>query len=103
MYDTKDEGLFSIVLKIAGCLFAMFLIASMGRACSRNNHNMVGIENGYAYDINTKIIYIESYSGRWGTETTYSPYYSPDGNLYKYDLTSGKWIPINEEVKGDAE
>ena len=44
----------------------------------------------------TGIIYIESYSGRYGTETTYTAYYDENGDMCKYDQSSGKWVPISK-------
>ena len=98
MYNKEDEGWGSLILRIAGALLAMWLMVSCCRGCSRYGHNMSAIKHGYCYDKNTQIIYIESYSGQYGAETTYSPYYDPNGNLCKYELATGKWIPVTTGV-----
>ena len=90
----KNDSLGMCIAKIIGCVILICLIASFSRSCSRSDRNMVSIKEGYCCDYDTQIIYIESYTGRYGLETIYTPYYNSDGDLCKYDLESGNWIPI---------
>lgn len=90
----KDESIGIDIAKIIGCVILILLITSSSRSCSRSERNMVSIKEGYCYDYDTQIIYIESYTGRYGLETTYTPYYNFDGDLCRYDLETGNWIPI---------
>lgn len=90
----KDESIGIDIAKIIRCVILILLITSSSRSCSRSERNMVSIKEGYCYDYDTQIIYIESYTGRYGLETTYTPYYNFDGDLCRYDLETGNWIPI---------
>ena len=91
----KDDSLGKCILQIIGLVILICLIASFSRSCSRSDRNMVYIKEGYCYDYDTQIIYIESYTGRYGNGTSYTPYYNSDGDLCKYDLETGEWIPID--------
>lgn len=59
----------------------------------REDANMVYIQEGYCYDVDTKIIYKESIidGGRYSYDTpTYTPYINENGNYCKYEY--GKWV-----------
>lgn len=91
-----DNGILKGIGTIILLLILMFFIHSCSVSDSRNDRNMVYIEEGYCYDQDTNIIYIESYSGRYGMDTTYSPYYNSNGDLCKYNVVTGEWIPIED-------
>ena len=100
MYDNyENNDMLSLVLKIVGLIVLVVIIVSFSQSCSRSESNMVQIKNGYCYEEDTKIIYLESETGRYGTGTSYSAYYSENGNLCKYNETSGEWIEVKEELK----
>ena len=65
---------------------------------SREKQNMVSIEEGFAYDRDTRIIYRETISGRSkysNDKAFYSPYLSADGNYYKY--IAKEWVEMVDE------
>lgn len=95
----NDEGWALTISKVLGLFMIMVMLIFGSRACSRAERNMVSIRNGYCYDRDTQIIYIESYAGRYGTDTTYSPYYDSNGDLCKYNVYTGEWIPVDEAYK----
>ena len=97
----EDEGWGSTILKLLGCLLLIIMLTYGSRACSRSDRNMVSIKRGYCYDRDTHIIYIESYTGRYGDDTAYTPYYDADGNLSKYNVYTGEWMPIEGKSEGD--
>lgn len=90
----NSDSLGMRIAKTIGCVILICLITMFSQSCSRIDRNMIYIKKWYCYDSDTQIIYIESYTGRYGPETTYTPYYNFDGDLCKYDLETGKWIPI---------
>nr|WP_291234817.1 hypothetical protein [Frisingicoccus sp.] len=98
----KDDSFAVEILKIIGLVIMFILICNFNMSCSRSDsrseRNMVYIQEGYCYDQYTKIIYIETYTGYYSTETSYSPYYDQDGNLCKYDESTGEWMPIKEKT-----
>ena len=85
---------------IATIIVGLIILLSL-HSCSvnesRSERNMIPISEGYCYDQNTKIIYIESYTGRHGDKTSYSAYYDENGRLCKYDVQTGEWISINNQ------
>ena len=91
-YDDESWG--SLILKAIGVIFLVVIITSSSRSCSRDDRNMVLIKEGYCYDRDTRIIYIESYTGRYRDDTAYTPYYDANGSLCKYDVYTGEWLPI---------
>jgi hypothetical protein len=93
----KDGDISSAILKIVGLIILLIMIVYYSQTCSRSEHNMIQIKSGYCYEEDTKIIYLESETSRYGLETSYSAYYSENGNLCKYDETSGEWIEIKED------
>ena len=94
MNNRNDDSLVVLVLKIIALFALCIFMVSCSRTCSRSTRNMAPIEHGYCYDLDTQIIYIESYTGRYGDETAYTPYYDANGNLCKYDIYTGEWLPI---------
>ena len=71
--------------KLIGVLVAVALAVAMLSECmqslERNERNMVLIEDGYCYDADTKIIYMESDTGQHSMSVAYSPYYDEEGRL----------------------
>ena len=97
MYNSyENESTQTLVFKIVGLLALVIAIAFLTQSCNRNMQNMTQIKDGYCYENDTKIIYMESESGRYGLSLTYTPYYSENGNLYKYDEIDVEWIEIKE-------
>lgn len=94
MYCKENDGIGKLILEFIALIIVICIFTSCCQSCSRNERNMVYISEGYCYDQNTQIIYIESYTGRYGTDTSYNPYYNENGALCKYDIQTGKWIPI---------
>lgn len=93
MYSDNDNW-GSIILKGIGCIILIFFISACSRSCSRENSNMIYIQNGYCYDADTKIIYKESIVGRYDDDTTYTVYYDKNGNICRYDEVTGKWNEV---------
>ena len=85
-------GWYIILLVI--CFFLIAICDSCSINESREKQNMVPIEEGYAYDANTKIIYKESFhgGGRAAKTTSYTPYISENGNYYQY--IGGEWVEM---------
>lgn len=76
-------------------MFILILILTAGmKSCSRSESHMIYLSDGYTYHEDTKIIYIESESGRYGTKTSYAVYYDENGKVNKYDELTGEWIPV---------
>ena len=40
------------------------------------------------------IVILKSYTGKYGTNTVYTVYYDENGNICKYDVETGNWIPV---------
>lgn len=86
------------IIALIICFIVAGIMNSSSIDDSREKQNMISIEDGFAYDRDTKIIYRETISGRSKhsfDKTFYSPYISPDGNYYKYQ--GGKWVEIIDE------
>ena len=100
-YKSKDKSSTEIIFGGTATIVVLLIILFSFRSCSvnknRSERNMIPISEGYCYDQNTKIIYIESYTGRHGDKTSYSAYYDENGSLCKYDVQTGEWIPINKQ------
>ena len=47
---------------------------SMTKDKSRTDHNMIVIRDGYCYEADTHIVYLESESGRYGDTYVYTAY-----------------------------
>lgn len=95
-YD-NDFGVGGHLALLVGAIILILVIQSCSVSSSRSLRNMEPIKEGYCYDVDTGVIYIESYSGRYGTETAYTAYYNENGEMCKYDLSSGQWIPIKNK------
>lgn len=91
-----NDSIGTSVLKMIGCIIAITFIVSSGQSCSRSERNMVYIKEGYCYDSDTQIIYTESYFGKYGIRTAYTPYYNSNGKLCKYNIKTNEWIPIDK-------
>ena len=96
----------SDILPIWLCIILIIVCLLVSSACndssiqsSREKQNMIPIEEGFAYDAETKIIYREYISGRskYSYDTTsYTPYFSENGNYYQY--IEREWAEmINEQ------
>lgn len=96
IYYKENDGIGKLILEFIVLIIVICIFTSCCQSCSRNERNMVYISEGYCYDQDTQIIYIESYTGRYGTDTSYSPYYNENGVLCKYDIETGEWIPIEK-------
>lgn len=92
-YKSNDDRL-SFLLKTIGILIVCIILVSCSQSLGRSEANMIMIDDPYCYEADTKIIYLESKSGRHGTYMSYEPYYDKDGNKCKYNVETGEWIPI---------
>lgn len=96
----EDKNTFGVVICIILLLFAMLVSNSANSNSignSRQEQRMVYIQEGFAYDMDTKIIYREYISGRSKysyDKTSYAPYISKDGNYFKY--VNGEWIEVED-------
>lgn len=95
-YKENDDGIGKLILEFIALIIVICIFTSCSRSCSRSGRNMVYISEGYCYDQNTQIIYIESYTGRHGDLTSYATYYNENGNLCRYDLGTGDWIELDD-------
>lgn len=79
------------------CVFLVAICNSCSIDESREKQDMVPIKEGFAYDVNTKIIYRESFhgGGRTAKTTSYTPYISENGNYYRY--IGGEWVEMIDE------
>lgn len=94
-YKENDDGIGKLILEFIAIIIVMCIFTSCCQSCSRSERNMVYISEGYCYDQDTHIIYIESYTGRYGYDTSYTAYYNENGNLCKYNIETGEWIAID--------
>lgn len=80
-------------------ILAIIIVLSI-KSCNTNSdrekYDMIPIEEGYCYNENTNIIYIEYTDERYG-RTSYSVYLSENGNPYKYNTNTGKWEEMIKE------
>lgn len=95
-YKENDDGIGKLILEFIAIIVVICIMTSYCQSCSRSDRNMVYISEGYCYDQDTQIIYIESYTGRYGMDTSYTPYYNTNGELCKYSVETGEWIPIEK-------
>ena len=83
-----NDNVYSIIGKIAIAAAVLLLLCSVnscGISATRRRNNMKYIEEGYTYDISTKIVYRESQIyGRGKIDCVYTTMVSPAGNYYKY-------------------
>lgn len=87
------KPLIQTVLAIIVSTLIIGQLMSCSQENSRSIRNMSYISEGFCYDKDTRIVYIESYS-RHGFDTIYTPYYDKNGNLCRYEIGSEEWIPI---------
>ena len=82
------------IILLVICFFLTIICDSCSINESREKQNMVPIEEGFAYDANTKIIYKESFhgGGRTAKTTSYTPYISENGNYYQY--IGREWVEM---------
>lgn len=90
----NDSIAYNIIWVIV-VLVLCFMIRSCSINESRSTRSMTSIKEGYVYDTNTKIIYIESFTGRYSMDASYTAYYDENGNMCRY--LDGKWVPIRKE------
>ena len=95
-YSSNSDSTGMCILKIIGGLILCYMLVSCSQSCSRSEANMVMIESPYCYEADTKIIYLETEAGRYGIKTTYTPYYDENGNLCRYNVSTGEWIPLEK-------
>lgn len=95
-YKENDDGIGKLILEFIALIVVICIFTSCSQSCSRSDRNMVYISEGYCYDQDTQIIYIESYTGRYGMDTSYTPYYNTSGELCKYSVETGEWIPVEK-------
>jgi len=86
------------IVLIIVCLLVSSICNDSSIQSSRDKQNMIPIEDGFAYDAETKIIYREYISGRskYSYDTaSYTPYLSENGNYYKY--IGREWVEMIDE------
>lgn len=98
-YNRNDGDIGKTIAGLIVLIILFFIVQSCSVSSSRSVRNMEPIENGYCYNMGTGIIYIESYAGRYGTETVYTAYFDKNGNMCRYDQNSGAWMPIINKEK----
>lgn len=96
----KQDTSYELLLSIIG-LIAIIVLISMASSChlsaNRSEHNMTVIEDGYCYDNNTHIIYIESITGRLQDMPVYTIYVNENGNYCLYEPETNKWIELKDD------
>ena len=93
-YSSNNTSWTAFIVEMILVIAFILIVNSCSISNSRNEKNMVVIKDGYCYDRDTKIIYIESYAGKYGNNTVYTIYYDENGNICKYDVQTGNWIPV---------
>ena len=99
-YRSSSNGipLWLLIVLIIVLFFFTEIANDVSVENSREKQNMVSIEEGFAYDRDTRIIYRETISGRSkysNDKAFYSPYLSADGNYYKY--IAKEWVEMVDE------
>lgn len=94
--DDKNSGNIAFAIKMILLFILVVYVLTVSQSCDRDKHNMKVIKDGYCYEEDTFIIYIEEDSGR-NYNFIYVPYYNSDGNLCKYDVETGEWIGIEKK------
>lgn len=99
-YRNSSSGipLWLLIVLIVALFFFCEISNNASIEYSREKQNMVSIEEGFAYDRDTRIIYRETISGRSrysNDKAFYSPYLSADGNYYKY--IAKEWVKMIDE------
>lgn len=93
--DASWGTLFGYIALIIVMCIIMSCCNSASVSSKREDSNMVCIEDGYCYDADTKIIYIETIIGqsKYSYATpVYSPYINENGNYCKYE--NGRWVEL---------
>lgn len=93
--DTSWGTIFGYIALIIVMCIIMSCCNSAHVSSKREDANMIYIEEGYCYDADTKIIYIETIIGqsKYSYDTpVYSPYINENGNYCKYE--NGKWVEL---------
>ena len=86
------------IILIIICLIISSISNESSIQNSREKQNMIPIEEGFAYDAETKIIYREYISGRskYSYDTaSYTPYLSKNGNYYQY--IGREWVELIQD------
>ena len=96
--EKNDYFLIKFIGWIIGLFIFWLIIASCSQLYERERRDMVYISDGYCYKEDTQIIYEEYFTGRFGTDAIYTPYYDTNGYLCKYNLQTGEWIPITNST-----
>lgn len=80
-------------------LMLIFIISAVSKSCSRSNSHMIYIGDGYSYNEDSGLIYIEQTVGRYDDDIVFTLYYNEDGYRCRYNPSTGEWIPdiIKEE------
>ena len=95
----KQDTSYELLLSIIGLIAIIVLIcmtSSYQLSANRNERNMTVIEDGYCYDNNTHIIYIESITGRYQDMPVYTIYVNKNGNYCMYEPETNKWIELED-------
>ena len=93
----KDNNALIGLLILTIVILICYTYGSVTKLIDRNNKNMVCIQDGYCYNLTTKIIYMESTStGLLGVTNVYMPYYDSNGKMCVYDVHTGEWISIDK-------
>ena len=82
-----------IFLMVVGLCLLMGFASSCSQALDRDRHNMGWIYDNYVYDMDTGIVYIESYSGM---RNIYSVYVNENGNYCKYNPKTKEWSELDD-------
>lgn len=100
MYDQNETNLLSFFAFLFLIVILVAITISLNDSSiqqSREEQNMIFLEDGFAYDVNTRIIYKEHIekNGKYSDTTSYTPHISENGNFYKY--VGGKWIELTQD------
>lgn len=96
--NSSDGLIWLWIVILIVCLLVSSICNDSSIQSSRDKQNMIPIEDGFAYDSETKIIYREYISGRskYSYDTaSYTPYLSENGNYYKY--VGREWVEMIDE------
>lgn len=97
-YSDNNLPPWLIIIIFILCIFIMNISNDNSIDNSRREQNMIPIEEGFAYDAETRIIYREYISGRSKysyDKTSYSPYITENGNFVRY--LKGEWVEMEGE------
>lgn len=98
MYNKNaDLELTFSIIGLIGLIVFICMVSSCTLSSNRSEHNMTVIEDGYCYDNNTHIIYIESITGRYQDMPVYTIYINENGNYCMYEPDTNKWIELRDD------